>query len=35
MNLGIKYGDRVTVTVSGEDERKAVQEIKDFFTQNI
>lgn len=35
MNLGIKYGDRVTVTVSGEDERKAVQEIQDFFTQNI
>ncbi|WP_312694866.1 HPr family phosphocarrier protein [Caproiciproducens sp.] len=35
MNLGIKCGDRVTVTVSGEDEHKAVQEIQNFFTQNI
>ena len=31
MGLCIKHGDTVTVTVSGEDEARACEELKDFF----
>lgn len=35
MALGIKFGDRVTVTVSGEDEETAFSEMEKFFGENL
>lgn len=35
MGLGIKCGDDVVVTVSGEDEDAAFERIKTFFEENL
>ncbi len=35
MGMGIKCGDSVKITVSGEDEEQAVAEIKRFFAENL
>ena len=35
MALGVKCGQTVTVTVEGEDEEKALSEIKSFFEANL
>ena len=35
MGMGIKCGDKVTVTASGDDEKEALTEIKKFFEQNL
>ncbi len=35
MGLGIKCGDTVTVTVSGEDEDAALDRIQAFFRENL
>ncbi|MGN1416854.1 MAG: HPr family phosphocarrier protein [Oscillospiraceae bacterium] len=35
MALGVKCGDRVTVTVSGEDEETAAAEMEKFFKENL
>ncbi len=35
MSMGIKCGDTVRVTVSGEDEESAEREMRDFFEQNL
>ena len=35
MGLGIKCGDTVTVTVSGDDEEKAFEAVFGFFKENL
>lgn len=35
MGLGVKCGDEITVTVSGEDEEEAFDRIKGFFVENL
>lgn len=35
MQLGVKGGQTIEVTVEGEDEATAVEEIKAFFEQNL
>ena len=35
MGMGIKCGDRITVTVNGKDEEKAESEMKAFFENNL
>lgn len=35
MSLGVKNGDTVRVTVSGDDEDEAVTEIESFFKNNL
>ncbi len=35
MSLGVRCGDRITVTVSGEDEDKAAEGIKEFLEKNL
>lgn len=35
MGLGIKCGDTVTVTVSGDDEDAALDRIQAFFRENL
>lgn len=35
MGLGVKYGDQVTVTVTGPDEAEAFTEMENFFSQNL
>ncbi|MGN0346655.1 MAG: HPr family phosphocarrier protein [Lachnospiraceae bacterium] len=35
MSLGVKCGEEITVTVEGEDEDAAVNEIKAFFEGNL
>lgn len=35
MAMGVKCGEEVTVTVEGEDEATAVEEIKAFFETNL
>lgn len=35
MTLNVKKGDLVTVLCDGEDEEKAVSELKEFFTNNL
>ncbi len=35
MGLGVKCGDTVTVTVSGDDEEVAVKTMEDFFKENL
>ncbi len=35
MQLGVKCGQTIEVTVEGEDEAIAVEEIKAFFEQNL
>lgn len=35
MGLGIKKGDKITVTVTGLDEDKAAAELEEFFQTNL
>lgn len=35
MSLGIKQGDKVSVTVVGVDEEAAAEAMKDFFENNL
>ena len=35
MGMGIKFGDTVTVSVSGHDEEQAFDKIKAFFEDNL
>ncbi|MGN0508196.1 MAG: HPr family phosphocarrier protein [Oscillospiraceae bacterium] len=35
MGMGIKCGDTVEITVNGEDENIACEEIKKFFEENL
>ena len=35
MSLGVKCGDTVTVTVSGDDEEEAAKKLYKFFTENL
>ena len=35
MGLGIKQGDKITVTVEGDDEEKAAAEIESFLKANL
>lgn len=35
MGLGIKMGDEVEVTVSGEDEEEACKKLQSFFEENL
>ncbi|MBQ7398990.1 MAG: HPr family phosphocarrier protein [Clostridia bacterium] len=35
MGLGVKCGDTVTVTVTGDDEETAFEEISEFFKRNL
>ncbi|MBQ4095834.1 MAG: HPr family phosphocarrier protein [Oscillospiraceae bacterium] len=35
MGMGIKCGDRITVTVNGKDEERAESEMKAFFENNL
>ena len=35
MKLAAKFGEVLTITVSGEDEEAAFQQIKDFFDNNL
>ena len=35
MSLGVKCGDKVTVTVEGEDEVQAAKELEQFFKENL
>ncbi len=35
MSLGVKHGQTVEITVEGEDEEPAYEDIKAFFEQNL
>ncbi len=35
MGLGVKNGEKITVTVEGDDEEKAVAEIEAFFKEKL
>ena len=35
MGLGVKGGDTVTVTITGDDEETAFEEISEFFKRNL
>lgn len=35
MGLGVKNGEQVEITISGEDEKEAYEEVKDFFEKNL
>ena len=35
MGMGIKFGDTVTVSISGSDENQAFDKIKAFFEDNL
>ncbi|MGM9551936.1 MAG: HPr family phosphocarrier protein [Lachnospiraceae bacterium] len=35
MSMGIKCGDEIEITVNGEDENTACDEIKKFFEENL
>lgn len=35
MGMGIKCGDTVTVSISGEDEAVAFEKMKEFFEKNL
>ena len=35
MGLGVKCGDTITVTVSGEDEETAASAMEEFFKSNL
>ena len=35
MGLGVKCGDTITVTVSGEDEEAAASAMEEFFKSNL
>ncbi len=35
MNMGIKNGDTVTVTIEGDDEKEAYKSLYSFFEKNL
>ena len=35
MGLGVKFGETITAEISGEDEEKACEELKNFFEANL
>jgi phosphocarrier protein len=35
MNMGIKHGDSVTVTIEGDDEKEAYKALYSFFESNL
>jgi len=35
MGMGILYGDKITVTVSGIDEKEAAATIENYFKENL
>ena len=35
MGLSIKCGDKITVSINGEDEKRALKELKEFFESNL
>lgn len=35
MGLGVKNGEQVEIAISGEDEKEAYEEVKDFFEKNL
>ncbi|MCI9378017.1 MAG: HPr family phosphocarrier protein [Eubacterium sp.] len=35
MGLGVKCGDPIEVQITGEDEDKACEELKEFFEKNL
>jgi phosphocarrier protein len=35
MNMGIKHGDTVTVTIEGDDEKEAYKALYSFFESNL
>ena len=35
MNMGIKHGDTVTVTIEGDDEKEAYKALYSFFEKNL
>ena len=35
MGLGVKQGDEVRITIEGDDEEKAAEELKKFFEENL
>lgn len=35
MGLGVKKGDKISVTVAGDDEEKAVKELESFLKANL
>lgn len=35
MSLGIKCGETIKITISGEDEEEACAELTDFITKNL
>lgn len=35
MGLGVKFGDEITVEVTGEDENEAAKQIEEFFKNNL
>lgn len=35
MQLGIRKGDTVTISANGEDENSAIEELKNFFEENL
>lgn len=35
MGLSIKCGDKITVSINGEDEKRAEKELKEFFESNL
>lgn len=35
MGLDVKNGEQVEITISGEDEKEAYEEVKDFFEKNL
>ena len=35
LSLALKYGDRITVEIAGDDEREAAETIGHFFTEEM
>lgn len=35
MSLGVKNGQEVTISIDGDDENEAYDELQTFFTQNL
>ena len=35
MSLAVKCGDEIKISVSGEDEEKTLQEIREYLTKNL
>jgi len=35
LNMGVKYGDEITISIDGIDEEKAAEEIQEFLKENL